>query len=256
MRGWVVGVASVMRMQGQAIVPGVGDDGGRPPYAYPGGNADLWARDEQLGKIFRDMRQAMRVSRETIARRLATNSATIESFETGAVASLPNWKETGRIVRTYCDLLRVDPEPILGHIRGRLQTIANEAKAARVATPIEFTSGRTSPRSIPTTRSVRTAPTVHAQTRPPRRRRRRTRVLFALSAPLALVAAVFYLAQATPQPVYAAINFLPDSAEIAVRAGVDYLMLLSAPRRDGLRWIEVSDPRARKADKLQQQAAR
>jgi hypothetical protein len=83
------------------------------------------------------------------------------------------------------------------------------------------------------------------------RRRRRARVLFALSAPLALVAAVVYLAQAAPQPVYRAISLLPDSIERAVRAGLDHIVLLSAPRREGLRWIEVSDPRVRKADKLQ-----
>jgi len=27
-------------------------------------------------------------------------------------------------------------------------------------------------------------------------------------------------------------------------------VLITAPRRDGLRWIEVGDPRLRKADKL------
>jgi hypothetical protein len=35
-----------------------------------------------------------------------------------------------------------------------------------------------------------------------------------------------------------------------VRAGLDYVVLLMAPRRDGLKWIEVGDPRLRKADKL------
>jgi transcriptional regulator with XRE-family HTH domain len=208
-------------------------------------------RDEQLGKIFRDMRHAMKVSRETIARRLATSPATIESFESGAVAMLPHWKETGRIVQAYCQLLRVDAEPILQRIRIRLQEVAAQARAARVATPIEFTGPRTSPRSVPTTRSQ---PTARPHGRSPRRRRRRARVLFALSAPLALAAAVVYFAQAMPQPVYRALSVLPDRAEIAVRAGLDYLMILSAPQRDGLRWIEVSDPRARKADKLREAA--
>ena len=35
-----------------------------------------------------------------------------------------------------------------------------------------------------------------------------------------------------------------------VRAVFDYVVLLTAPRREGLRWIEVGDPRLRKADKL------
>ena len=44
---------------------------------------------------------------------------------------------------------------------------------------------------------------------------------------------------------------LPDRLEIPVRAGLEYLVLLTAPSRDGLRWIEVGDPQMRKADKLQ-----
>ena len=75
-------------------------------------------------------------------------------------------------------------------------------------------------------------------------------MLFALSAPVALVVAVVYMAQAVPKPVYLALTLLPDSMEGPLRAGLDQLLLLIAPRRDGLRWIEVSDPQVRKADKL------
>jgi hypothetical protein len=50
--------------------------------------------------------------------------------------------------------------------------------------------------------------------------------------------------------MYRAIALLPRPAGHAVRAVVDYVVLLTAPRREGLRWIEVSDPRLRKADKL------
>ena len=60
-----------------------------------------------------------------------------------------------------------------------------------------------------------------------------------------------YLAHVVPQPVYRAVVLLPGPVEGAVRAGLDYLVLLTAPRRDGLKWIEVGDPRLRKADKLQ-----
>ena len=51
--------------------------------------------------------------------------------------------------------------------------------------------------------------------------------------------------------MYRAIALLPDPARPAVRAGFDYVVDITAPRREGLRWIEVSDPRLRKADKLQ-----
>ncbi|MFZ0851486.1 MAG: helix-turn-helix domain-containing protein, partial [Hyphomicrobiaceae bacterium] len=68
-------------------------------------------RDEQVGKIFRNMRAALKVPRDALARRLATSTAVIDSFEAGAISALPHWKETERIVRSYCDLLRFDPEP-------------------------------------------------------------------------------------------------------------------------------------------------
>ena len=53
-----------------------------------------------------------------------------------------------------------------------------------------------------------------------------------------------------PGLIYRAVGVLPGSIESPVRAGLDYVVLLMAPRRDGLRWIEVGDPRLRKADKL------
>jgi hypothetical protein len=167
------------------------------------------------------------------------------------VAALPHAKETDRIVRGYCELLRLDPEPILWRIRSRMQALAEQAGAAA---PMPLPAA-----IVPTTasRSGR-----RAQPVPPRRatstersaaqwaQRRRTRALFALSAPVALLAALVYVAHAAPRPVYRTIALLPGPAGHAVRAVLDYVVLLTAPRREGLRWIEVSDPRLRKADKL------
>ena len=72
-----------------------------------------------------------------------------------------------------------------------------------------------------------------------------------LAVGLALIAALVYLAHAAPKPMFSAISLLPDPAGTALRGGLDYLVLVTAPRREGLRWIEVGDPRLRKADKLQ-----
>jgi hypothetical protein len=227
--------------QGSDEGSGVREDGRFPAHAQLGLGLD-GVRDEQLAQIFRNMRLAMRVSRETIARRLATSPSTVDSLEQGAVGALPHWKETCRIVRAYATLARVDAEPILRHIRDQLQALARQS---RTPTPVEFTSGR------PVTRTQPTVPRSQRGEVRASRRRRRTRVLFAVSAPLALAAALVYLAQAAPQPVYGAIGLLPEAAERVVRAGLDYVVVLSAPRRDGLRWIDVSDPRVRKADKLQ-----
>jgi hypothetical protein len=136
-----------------------------------------------------------------------------------------------------------------------MQVLANQARfavptATPPSAPVPTTiAGRAGTRSQPASQSERTK-SERAQARSPSRRRR-ARALFALSAPVALFAALVYLAHAVPQPVYRAVALLPDPAEAAVRAGLDYLMLLTAPRREGLRWIEVGDPRLRKVDKLQ-----
>jgi hypothetical protein len=207
-------------------------------------------RDDQLGQIFLNMRKAMNVSRETIARRLATRASTIDDFEAGAVAALPHWKETQRIVRGYCQLLRLDPEPILWRIRSQLDALSNPVRAPTQAPrgPIPLPASPTGrPRGVPAPLARERTPTE----RPEGGRRRGVRTLFALTLPAALLGGVVYAAQAVPQYVYPALAMLPDRIEVPVRAGLEYMILLTAPSRDGLRWIEVSDPQLRKADKLQ-----
>jgi hypothetical protein len=98
-----------------------------------------------------------------------------------------------------------------------------------------------------TVRTERTADTGDHRTG---RRRRRVRTLFTLSAPIVLLAGFAFSAQVAPQVVYPAIAWLPDQVEGPVRSGIEYLVVMTSPHRDGLRWIEI-DPQWRKADKLQ-----
>ena len=200
-------------------------------------------RDEQIGKIFRNMRTALKVPRDALARRLATSPAVIDSFEAGAITALPHWKETERIVRSYCDLLRFDPEPVLWRLRSQLQLAANYTRAAPQPPPqLRTGAARSGSRGE------------HSSAQPPAsrpgRRRRRARTLFVLSTPIVFAAGLVYLGQSASRPVYQAIALLPMPIAGPVRTGLDYLVGLTMPSRDGLTWIEVSDPRSRKADKL------
>jgi len=221
------------------------DDGQSRPHARAAARPAV--HDEQLGKIFRNMRLSMKASREAIARRLTTSTTTLDNLEAGAIAALPHWKETVRIVRAYCELLRLDPEPILWRIRSQLQALAANVTPAHQPSPHPAeaaNASRGAPRPHSAARADPSGPGQH-------RRRRRGRAMLALSAPIALAAVVVYLVQLAPRPVYRAAALLPSPIEIKVRAGLDYLMLLTAPRRDGLTWIEVDDPRTRKTDRLQ-----
>jgi hypothetical protein len=65
-----------------------------------------------------------------------------------------------------------------------------------------------------------------------------------------MIAAAVWTVQAQPRALRDAIAVLPASISQPVLGGLDALAVRLAPRRDGLRWIDVSDPRSRKADKL------
>jgi transcriptional regulator with XRE-family HTH domain len=220
--------------------------GSRFPSSDRGAGGE-WAaagRDEQIGKIFRNMRTALKISRDALARRLATSPEVIDSFEAGAVSALPHWKETERIVRSYCDLIRFDPEPVLWRLRGQLQAAANYARAAPQPSSQRHLQHAAARQQSADASAMRATG----------RRRRRARTLFVLSTPIVLAAGLLYLGQSASRPVYQAIALLPVPIAGPVRSGFDYLVGLTMPSRDGLTWIEVSDPRSRKVDKLPSRA--
>src|SRR5262245_38558872 len=169
----------------------------QPPEAYAPDPAGV--RDDQVGLIFRNMRLAMRVPRETIARRLATTSATIDNFEAGAITALPHWKETSRIVCGYCELLRMDPEPILWRMRELMRAPPTEVRTAAQST------------QAPAPKAFAPAPPSERTVSRSRGRRRRVRTLFVVSAPIAAVAGFAMLVQVAPGPAYQAVGLLPGA---------------------------------------------
>jgi DNA-binding XRE family transcriptional regulator len=199
-------------------------------------------RDPQIGNIFRNMRAAMRLSREVLARHLATTPATIDDLEAGAVASLPHWRETVRIVRSYCEMLRLDPEPLLWRIENQLRN-----------TGADFGDPPTAP-GAPGTRQAGPPSVLLRQNRaraPSERRNSRGALrLFALGTPVLAVAAALYFVHVAPAPIYRAISRLPQPIAGHARAALDQFLLYTAPQREGLRWIDIGDPQLRKVDKL------
>lgn len=57
-------------------------------------------------------------------------------------------------------------------------------------------------------------------------------------------------ARMAPGILYATVAPLPGVVRTPLRHGVDAIVTLSAPRKNGLAWIDVGDPQIRKADKL------
>jgi hypothetical protein len=64
------------------------------------------------------------------------------------------------------------------------------------------------------------------------------------------LAMALLLALCQPRLVHFVSSRLPDPMARNLRSVHDYLLIRFAPEREGLRWIEVSDPRVRRSDKL------
>ncbi len=179
---------------------------------------------------------------------LGTTSHVIELLEAGAVRALPPWPETQRIVLTYGSHLRIDTRPILERIAAQVAAPAVSVTHSKAQVP-PAEGEAAEPVDIPTM----PPPAIEGAWRR-RRRRRARRTFLAISAPMVVAGLGVWLAQAQPPMLVAAVNALPGPISRPIRSGLDYLLLQSAPRRDGLRWVEVADPRLRKSDRMRVQA--
>jgi hypothetical protein len=216
--------------------------------------------DERLASIFQDMRRGLNIPVDKLALALKTTPHVIQLLESGEVRAFPPWPETVRIVAELGRLYRVDTRPILNRIRGQV----GPAGLAQVPVTQEVTI---SPKAVAATLDSR-HPLVRAmsrgrrrkeasldpgaQHRAKRRKRRAAKTLFTLSAPVVLLGGLVWLAQAHPWLIMQAVSVLPEPVAKVVRPAANALIVHLAPWRDGMRWIEVGDPRLRKTDKLRQ----
>lgn len=218
--------------------------------------------DENLGSLVGDMRLALGMTPGELALRLSTTVDTIITLEQGRLRALPHWEETQRVVMGLCALHRVDPRPLL-------QRIYQQTGATHVGAPPERSLGallRASERTADRTARKTTAPPEPSSRRraapkpapAPKKRwkvrragRGRGRALMAVAGPMVLIASVVWSIQAQPRALREAIAVLPASIAQPMLASLDTLAVRLAPRRDGLKWIDVADPSSRKADKLQ-----
>ena len=76
--------------------------------------------DEDLGRLFCEMRRVVGGTTKEIADRLRAEPTTIGALEEGAIRALPDWQETERVVSDYAALLSLDATPILDRLRSQL----------------------------------------------------------------------------------------------------------------------------------------
>jgi len=205
----------------------------------------------EAGRFFHDLRGALRLTPLQAAQALATRVDIVAALEAGDIGALPPWPETCRIVRTYAGFAGLDPRPVL-HVLEQLFVAAPRAAApvprqprrpilpnlGGQGQPIMNAVGAGGRRAAEAARNVRRVVNDHAG--------RPGMALFTVTLGVALIVLI-----TQTSVLEAAVAQLPPSMKRIVRGAQNYVIVRFAPVRDGLRWIDVPDPRTRRADKLQ-----
>jgi hypothetical protein len=146
------------------------------------------------------------------------------------VRNLPHWPETCRIVQTYTGLVGLDPRPVLRLIE------MMQIRTGRSPTPAQAYEDESGILSRTASGLKRGWSGGIGQA---------VRVLVALSIPVALIVLV-----TQTSVLEAAVARLPPPMKRLVRGAQNYVIVQLAPVREGMRWIDVPDPRSRRGDKL------
>lgn len=207
----------------------------------------------EVARFFRDLRGALSLSPIQAANALATRVDIVAALEAGQIGALPPWPETCRIVRTYAGFAGLDPRPVLSVLEQlfvlaprdpapaapiRQKRPARSGAALAPGKPILQAIGGGGRRAAEAARNVRRAVNDHAG--------KPGMALFTVTLGVALIVLITQTAV-----LEAAVSQLPPSMKRIVRGAQNYVIVRMAPVRDGLRWIDVPDPRTRRGDKLQ-----
>lgn len=197
-----------------------------------------------IGRLFQDLRRCLGLSDHQIAMHLQTTPGVIRALELGAFEQLPPWPEICRVVSAYTLLANIDPQPVLQSIGQELATRAavkdeiepEHSRQSRFATVLERIKA-----------VAAGAADVGNRARHGASRMSRPTALIVIVAVGAILTGL--VAQTTM--LQAAAGALPSPVRRLVKGAHNYMLLHLAPAREGLRWIDVDDPRSRRTDKLQ-----
>jgi hypothetical protein len=216
-----------------------------------------------------------------LATRLATSGAVIAALEAGDERGLPPWPETVRVVTSFLGLAGIDARPVLRAIEAQQQRLPVRPAAPLIRPAPAAPRGHLPPgralvpvSAAPLPARVAAAPAAVAATEPEppglvarlgaavarlrpsgrdligkargvlaERTVRRSLAGLGAAAMLALLAWTSMLQAAV-------VTLAPPLAGV-VRHVHEFIVVQMAPEREGLRWIEVADPRSRRGDKLQ-----
>lgn len=199
----------------------------------------------QVALFFQDLRKFLGITQQEAAAQLLTHVQVIDALENGDVRYLPPWPETTRIVLRYTAWARIDGQPILG----ALAALKNGAVPRRPLPDRNAAAYAHMQQSVVRLRQAGVVLVEGARRLPQeainQARERPARTFYAVSLPLCIV-----LMMLNTSVLQGAISVV--SAPVAkVATGLrETLAVQFAPVREGLRWIEVDDPRSRRSDKM------
>lgn len=241
------------------------------PQVQPAPQFQIHQVAAEVAHFFQDLRAALRMTPVQAAQALSTRVDIVVAFEAAKVAALPPWPETCRIVRTYASYAGLDPRPVLhsleqlfhalprtpapekrggagfskmanggGQGTSMLRAISStlsgvSLKPSNMLKPFSSLGGGRAARAV---RSAGHVVDRHAG--------RPGMALFVVTTVVASVALV-----TQTSVLEAAVAQLPSPVKRIVQGAQNYVIVQFAPVRDGLRWIDVPDPRTRRGDKLQ-----
>lgn len=220
-----------------------------------------------IARLFFDLRNALRVTPQQLAIHLQTAPSTLSALEAGDFEHLPVWSETARVVIAYTALAGIDGRPVLAALADTIRRSSNVPLLAAPSRPVTQVAQQTyapaSTEQLPV--AVKEQPAARqpvskffaassALANGAKRlpagaldqvRQRPQRALYAVSLPLGIV-----LLLLNTSALEAAFSHVPRPIARAAQDVRSYFQVQFAPVREGLRWIEVDDPRRRRGDKL------
>jgi hypothetical protein len=200
-----------------------------------------------VARFFVDLRRTLGVNPVQAAAHLRTSLPVIFALEQADTQSLPPWPEVQRIVTAYAAWAGIDGRPVLTALGILLREAVQRRQMARQAEALRPAMNATSERL----RQMRTVIAESAMRLPMealnQARERPVRTFYALSLPLGLV-----LVMLNANVLGGALSYLHRPFTAAAGYLHDVMAVHFAPEREGLKWIEVTDPRSRRSDRLHQ----
>jgi hypothetical protein len=194
-----------------------------------------------IGRLFFDLRFALRITPHQAAAHLLTRPETILALETGQFELLPHWPETARIVMTYTALAGIDGRPVLAALADAIRASVQPVMRAKVQAANRQPADRLKQAGSAIASSAKRLPADAMK----QVRERPERAFYAVSLPLGILMLLL-----NTSVLHAAISHVPRPVARMAQDVRQFFQEQFAPVREGLRWIEVDDPRRRRGDKL------